>query len=104
MGRGVKDIIIDPGFGFAKSMEQNYELLAGLGSLCQKGFPVLVGLSRKSMVYNLLDVTPAEALNGTTALHWEALRQGASILRVHDVREAVEVVKLHEEYKKRLPR
>ena len=103
MGRGVKDIIIDPGFGFAKSMVQNYELLAGLGSLCQKGFPVLVGLSRKSMVYNLLDVTPAEALNGTTALHWEALRQGASILRVHDVREAVEVVKLHEEYKKRLP-
>lgn len=104
MGRGVKDIIIDPGFGFAKSMEQNYELLAGLGSLCQKGLPVLVGLSRKSMVYNLLDVTPAEALNGTTALHWEALRQGAAILRVHDVREAVEVVKLHEEYKKRLPR
>ena len=104
MGRGVKDIIIDPGFGFAKSLEQNYELLAGLGSLCQKGFPVLVGLSRKSMVYNLLDVTPAEALNGTTALHWEALRQGAAILRVHDVREAVEVVRLHEEYKKRLPR
>ena len=104
MGRGVKDIIIDPGFGFAKSMEQNYELLAGLGSLCQKAFPVLVGLSRKSMVYNLLDVTPAEALNGTTALHWEALRQGASILRVHDVREAVEVVRLHDEYKKRLPR
>lgn len=104
MSRGVKDIIIDPGFGFAKSMGQNYELLAGLGSLCQKGFPVLVGLSRKSMVYNLLDVTPAEALNGTTALHWEALRQGASILRVHDVREAVEVVRLHEEYKKRLPR
>ena len=102
--RGVSKIILDPGFGFAKTLEQNYELLAGLGSLCQKGFPVLVGLSRKSMVYNLLDVTPAEALNGTTALHWEALRQGASILRVHDVREAVEVVKLHEEYKKRLPR
>ncbi len=104
MSRGVKDIIVDPGFGFAKSLEQNYELLAGLGSLCQKGFPVLVGLSRKSMVYNLLDITPAEALNGTTALHWEALRQGAAILRVHDVREAMEVVRLHDEYKKRLPR
>ena len=104
MSRGVKDIIVDPGFGFAKSLEQNYELLAGLGSLCQKGFPVLVGLSRKSMVYNLLAITPAEALNGTTALHWEALRQGAAILRVHDVREAMEVVRLHDEYKKRLPR
>ena len=104
MSRGVKDIIVDPGFGFAKSLEQNYELLAGLGCLCQKGFPVLVGLSRKSMVYNLLAITPAEALNGTTALHWEALRQGAAILRVHDVREAMEVVRLHDEYKKRLPR
>lgn len=104
MSRGVKDIIVDPGFGFAKSLEQNYELLAGLGCLCKKGFPVLAGLSRKSMVYNLLDITPAEALNGTTALHWEALRQGAAILRVHDVREAMEVVRLHDEYKKRLPR
>ncbi|MBO7343698.1 MAG: dihydropteroate synthase [Alistipes sp.] len=104
ISRGVKDIIVDPGFGFAKSLEQNYELLAGLGCLCQKGFPVLVGLSRKSMVYNLLAITPAEALNGTTALHWEALRQGAAILRVHDVREAMEVVRLHDEYKKRLPR
>ena len=102
--RGVKDIILDPGFGFAKSLEQNYELLAGLDTLCKKGFPVLAGLSRKSMIYNLLGVTPAQALNGSTALHWEALRQGASILRVHDVREAVEVVRLHEEYKKRLPR
>lgn len=104
MSRGVKDIIVDPGFGFAKSLEQNYELLAGLGCLCKKGFPVLVGLSRKSMVYNLLAITPTEALNGTTALHWEALRQGAAILRVHDVREAMEVVRLHDEYKKRLPR
>ncbi len=104
ISRGVKDIIVDPGFGFAKSLEQNYELLAGLGCLCKKGFPVLVGLSRKSMVYNLLAITPAEALNGTTALHWEALRQGAAILRVHDVREAMEVVRLHDEYKKRLPR
>lgn len=102
--RGVKDIILDPGFGFAKSLEQNYELLAGLDTLCKKGFPVLAGLSRKSMIYNLLGVTPAQALNGSTALHWEAVRQGATILRVHDVREAVEVVKLYDEYKKRLPR
>ena len=102
--RGVKDIILDPGFGFAKSVEQNYELLAGLGALQTEGCPLLVGLSRKSMIYKVLDTTPDNALNGTTALNWEALRQGASILRVHDVAEAVEVVRLHEEYKKRLPR
>ena len=102
--RGVKDIILDPGFGFAKSVEQNYELLAGLGELQTEGYPLLVGLSRKSMIYKVLDTTPDNALNGTTALNWEALRQGATILRVHDVAEAVEVVRLHEEYKKRLPR
>jgi len=102
--RGVKDIILDPGFGFAKSVEQNYELLAGLGALQTEGCPLLVGLSRKSMIYKVLDTTPDNALNGSTALNWEALRQGASILRVHDVAEAVEVVRLHEEYKKRLPR
>lgn len=98
--RGVKDIILDPGFGFAKSVEQNYELLAGLGALQTEGCPLLVGLSRKSMIYKVLDTTPDNALNGTTALNWEALRQGASILRVHDVAEAVEVVKLYAEYKK----
>ena len=96
--RGVEHIIIDPGFGFAKSLEQNYELLANLNRLCAMGYPVLAGVSRKSMIYKLLGVTPAEALNGTTALHWEALRQGATILRVHDTQEAVEVVKIFNKY------
>ena len=100
--RGVSKIILDPGFGFAKTLEQNYELLGGLNRLTAMGYPVLVGVSRKSMIYKLLGVTSAEALNGTTALHWEALRQGAAILRVHDTREAVEVVRIFNEYKKRL--
>ena len=95
LGRGVKDIILDPGFGFAKSAEQNFELLANLSQLCALGYPVLAGLSRKSMIYNTLGVTAAEALAGTVALNWEALRQGATILRVHDVREAVDVVQLY---------
>lgn len=103
MARGVKDIILDPGFGFAKSLEQNYSLLSGMNRLCDLQRPILVGLSRKSMIYNVLNTTPDSALNGTTALHWEALRQGATILRVHDVREAVEVIRIYEEYKKRLP-
>ena len=94
--RGVKDIILDPGFGFAKSAEQNFELLAHLSQLCALGYPVLAGLSRKSMIYNTLGVTAAEALAGTVALNWEALRQGATILRVHDVREAADVVQLYE--------
>ena len=98
--RGVKDIILDPGFGFAKSVEQNYELLAGLHLLRDKGYPLLVGVSRKSMIYKVLNTSPQEALNGTSALHWEALQQGATILRVHDVREACEVVKLWQNYKK----
>ena len=96
LGRGVKDVILDPGFGFAKSAEQNFELLAHLSQLCALGYPVLAGLSRKSMIYNTLGVTAAEALAGTVALNWEALRQGATILRVHDVREAVDVVQLYE--------
>lgn len=100
--RGVSKIILDPGFGFAKTLEQNYELLGGLNRLCAMGYPVLAGVSRKSMIYKLLGVTPAESLNGTTALNWEALRQGAAILRVHDTREAVEVVRILTEYKKRL--
>ena len=100
--RGVSKIILDPGFGFAKTLEQNYELLGGLNRLCAMGYPVLAGVSRKSMIYKLLGVTPAESLNGTTALYWEALRQGAAILRVHDTREAVEVVRIFTEYKKRL--
>ena len=94
--RGVERVIIDPGFGFAKNVEQNYELLAGLSEICDLGVPVLAGLSRKSMIYRTLGIMPAEALNGTTALNWEALRQGATILRVHDVKEAVEVVQLFE--------
>lgn len=98
--RGVSKIILDPGFGFAKTLEQNYELLGGLNRLCAMGYPVLAGVSRKSMIYKLLGVTPAESLNGTTALNWEALRQGAAILRVHDTREAVEVVNIFTEYRK----
>lgn len=87
-------IILDPGFGFAKTVEQNYAMLAGLHRLCAEGFPVLAGLSRKSMIYKPLDSTPAESLAGTIALGWECLRQGARILRVHDVREAADTVRL----------
>ncbi|WP_420838567.1 dihydropteroate synthase [Alistipes muris] len=88
------NIVLDPGFGFAKTLEQNYELLAGLHKLCALGFPVLAGLSRKSMIYRALDASPADALAGTVALGWEALRQGATVLRVHDVREAADTVRL----------
>ena len=91
---GVKDIIIDPGFGFAKTLEHNYELLHHLSDLHALELPLLVGVSRKSMIYRLLGTTPAEALNGTTALHTIALMQGASILRVHDVKECREVVNI----------
>ena len=94
-----ENIILDPGFGFAKTTEQNYELLAGLHRLCALGYPVLAGLSRKSMIYKLIGTTPAEALNGTTALHWECLRQGAAILRVHDVREAVDTVRIFKAFR-----
>ena len=89
-----ENIVLDPGFGFAKTTEQNYELLAGLHELCALGYPVLAGLSRKSMIYKALDTTPAGSLAGTVALGWECLRQGAKILRVHDVREAADTVKL----------
>ena len=97
---GITDVVIDPGFGFAKTLEQNYTLMSGLHRLNDLGAPMLVGISRKSMIYKLLDCTPAEALNGTTALHLEALRQGAKILRVHDTREAVEVVKIYNQLNK----
>ncbi|MBR4148602.1 MAG: dihydropteroate synthase [Rikenellaceae bacterium] len=97
---GIEDIVIDPGFGFAKTLEQNYQLMSGLHRLGDLGAPMLVGISRKSMIYKLLDTTPAEALNGTTALHLEALRQGAKILRVHDTCEAVEVVKIYNQLNK----
>lgn len=96
--RGVRRIVVDPGFGFAKTLEQNYELLRGLHRLAELGYPVLAGVSRKSMIYKLLGTTPAEALNGTTALHWECLRQGAVILRAHDTREAVEVVRMFDQF------
>ena len=93
-------IAIDPGFGFAKTVEQNYELLAGLHRLKALGQPLLVGVSRKSMIYKPLGITPDEALPATQAIHWEALRQGATLLRVHDVAEAVQTVKLYEKYDK----
>lgn len=91
---GVKDIILDPGFGFGKTLEHNYELLARLEEFRVFGLPLLVGVSRKSMIYRLLDVTPQEALNGTSVLNTLCLSKGADILRVHDVREAVEAVKI----------
>ena len=93
---GIKDIIVDPGFGFSKNTKQNFELLKELRFLELLGKPILVGLSRKSMIYKTLACTAAEALNGTSALHVIALQQGAKILRVHDVKEAVEVIKLME--------
>ena len=96
---GIRDLILDPGFGFAKSVEQNFELLAKLDRLSVFGLPILAGLSRKSLIWKTLDCTPAEALNGTSVLNWEALRQGASILRVHDVREAVETIWLFQAYR-----
>lgn len=96
-----RNIILDPGFGFAKTVEQNFELLRGLRRLCDLGYPVLAGVSRKSMIWRTLDVSPAEALAGSVALGWECLRQGASILRVHDVREAADTIKLFNAYNKR---
>ena len=92
---GVKDIIIDPGFGFAKTIGQNYELLKNLHYFEILELPVLAGLSRKSTIYKSLDTTPENALNGTTVLNTIALVNGANILRVHDVKEAVETVKLY---------
>lgn len=92
---GVADVIVDPGFGFGKTMAQNYEMMARLGEFRLLGCPILVGISRKSMVYRLLDTTPGESLNGTTALNTIALMNGASILRVHDVREAAEAIKIY---------
>ena len=91
---GVKDIILDPGFGFGKTVEHNYELLAHLEEFRLFNLPLLVGVSRKSMIYRLLGTTPEEALNGTTVLDTISLMKGADILRVHDVREAVETVKI----------
>jgi dihydropteroate synthase len=93
---GVRDIVLDPGFGFGKTVEHNFSLLKNLHVFQILGLPVLAGLSRKSMICKVLKVNPDKALNGTTALHMVALQQGARILRVHDVREAVEVIRLWE--------
>jgi len=95
----VNDIILDPGFGFGKTVAHNFELLAHLNEFDIFQLPLLVGVSRKSMVYKTLEITPAEALNGTTVLHTIALSKGANILRVHDVKEAVEAVKLWQNVK-----
>ena len=91
---GAKDIILDPGFGFGKTLEHNYELMAHLKEFREFDLPVLVGISRKSMIYKLLGGTPDDALNGTTVLNTMALMQGAHILRVHDVKAATEAVKI----------
>ncbi|MEM1215057.1 MAG: dihydropteroate synthase [Bacteroidota bacterium] len=95
--KGLNDIIIDPGFGFGKSVAQNYELLKGLHLFGMLEVPILAGLSRKSMIYKLLDTTPENALNGTSVAHLIALQQGARLLRVHDVRPAWEVIQIWEQ-------
>ena len=97
---GVKDIVLDPGFGFGKSKDENFDVLSQLDKLTVMDLPLLVGVSRKSMIWRTLDGTPDTALNGTTVLNTIALQKGASILRVHDVREAVETVKLFNKVKK----
>lgn len=93
---GVSDVIVDPGFGFGKTLDENYRVMAALSELQALRQPILVGVSRKSMIYRLFDSTPQDALNGTTALHVMALQAGARLLRVHDVRQAVETVTLFE--------
>lgn len=93
---GIKDVIIDPGFGFSKTVEQNFYLLRNLKAFEILGLPLLVGLSRKSMIYKTLELDASKALNGTTALNMFALTQGANILRVHDVKEAKETIKLYQ--------
>lgn len=95
--KGVHDIIIDPGFGFSKDLKQNYYILRRLSALKVLGLPILSGISRKSMIYKKLGINSQEALNGTTALNTISLIEGASILRVHDVKEAVEAVTLYKE-------
>lgn len=97
---GIEQIILDPGFGFAKTTRQNYQLMKQMERLGEFGYPVLSGVSRKSMIYKVLEIEPSGALAGTCALHWESLLRGAKILRVHDTREAAEIVKLYDYYKK----
>lgn len=91
---GIKDVIIDPGFGFAKTIEQNFKLLSNLEDLKILQMPILAGLSRKSMIYKTLGISPEDALNGTSVLHTVALTKGVQIIRAHDVKEAVECIKL----------
>jgi dihydropteroate synthase len=93
---GIKDIILDPGFGFGKTLDHNYELMKSLEQFLIFEYPVLVGISRKSMINKLLNIKAADALNGTTVLHMFALQKGAKILRVHDVNEAVECIKIYQ--------
>ena len=100
---GVNDVIIDPGFGFAKTVDQNYRLLAALGMFREIGCPVLAGVSRKTMIWKELGIHPDEALNGTTAINMIALMNGADILRVHDVRECAETVRLFCAYQRNIP-
>ena len=95
---GAKDIILDPGYGFGKTLEQNYEIMKHSERLLEFGLPVLVGISRKSMIYKLLGGDPTTSLNGTTLLNTISLQKGASILRVHDVREAFECIKIAEQF------
>ena len=97
---GVKDIILDPGFGFGKTIDDNYLLLEHLDDFQILELPILVGVSRKSMIYKVLGITPEDALNGTTALNTIALMKGADLLRVHDVREATEVINIVEKIKR----
>ena len=97
--KGVNDIIIDPGFGFSKTIDQNYELMASLKGFSIFELPLVVGISRKKMIYNLIDSTAEESLNGTSILNTFALQNGADILRVHDVKEAVETIKITEKLK-----
>lgn len=96
--QGLKDLVVDPGFGFAKTIQQNFKLLKNLNLFRMLELPILVGLSRKSTVYKTLDTTAAESLNGSTVMHTLALEQGANILRVHDVKEAVEAIRLWMSY------
>ena len=91
---GARRLVLDPGFGFGKTLEHNYSLLNNLDRFIAFGYPVMAGLSRKSMINRALDIRPGEALNGTTVLNTIALLKGASILRVHDVKEAAEAIKL----------
>jgi len=98
--KGVDKIILDPGFGFSKTLEQNYDLLSHLSKFKSLNLPVVVGVSRKSMIYKLLNCLPENALNGTSVVHTLALLQGANLLRVHDVKEAKQTIRIVQEYKK----